>query len=456
MTKNCQMSDQPLPVPNIVGTIDDWNNRSQFRKYYKLTDNDIIYEIPFPDKLFFYFIEYIKDSGIESNYISHIPEEVRSNLKKYGMFEFPVSRLNNVDMTDRFNGKNYRIILSTDIFYASGHLQQFVFIVINKSDGKLSDIYDYLEHITQYGIKKHIGKKTFVYSVSSNTPFDINWNLVGNIKTRSLNTIYINQSIKDEILNDIQKFLSNECQIFFDKTGIPYKRCFLLYGLPGTGKTSLVRSLASHFEKNIAILKLKSSSLDDQQLYKLAQTIPPESILLIEDLDTTFSSQYGSECKDTTTFNNMVNRVTLSGILDLLDGMNSYEKQLIFITCNNVKVFNNMFMRAGRIDRIYEFKPLNKETAKQMLLNFIDNIPNSTLDEMASYIDDYGKMVPVELQTVLLENGNDLSKINHQLSKLTQEIKNRYHNLGTKCQDLFNNYYSGMYGFGDSYGMGYL
>ena len=27
------------------------------------------------------------------------------------------------------------------------------FIVINKSDGKLSDIYDYLEHITQYGIK---------------------------------------------------------------------------------------------------------------------------------------------------------------------------------------------------------------------------------------------------------------------------------------------------------------
>ena len=59
--------------------------------------------------------------------------------------------------------------------------------------------------------------------------------------------------------------------------------------------------------------------------------------------------------------------------------MNSYEKQLIFITCNNVKVFNNMFMRAGRIDRIYEFKPLNKETAKQMFLNFIDNIPNSTL-----------------------------------------------------------------------------
>ena len=76
MTKIVKMSDQPLPVPNIVGTIDDWNNRSQFRKYYKLTDNDIIYEIPFPDKLFFYFIEYIKDSGIESNYISHIPEKL--------------------------------------------------------------------------------------------------------------------------------------------------------------------------------------------------------------------------------------------------------------------------------------------------------------------------------------------------------------------------------------------
>lgn len=456
MIKSCQNADHQLSPPSIIGTIDDWNNRSQLRKYYKLTDSDILYEIPFPDKLFFYFTEYIKETGFESNYVSHIPDEVRSNLKKYGMFEFPVSRMNNVDMIDRFNGKIYRIILSTDIFYTAGHLQQFIFIVINNSIGNMSDIYKYIEHITKYGIAKNIGKKTFVYSVASNTPFDVNWNLVGNIKNRSLDTIYINQLIKDEILNDIQKFLSDECQSFFDKTGIPYKRCFLLYGLPGTGKTSLVRSLASHFEKNIAILKLKSSSLDDQQLYKLAQTIPPDSILLIEDLDTTFSGQYGSDCKDTTTFNNMVNRVTLSGILDLLDGMNSYEKQLIFITCNNVKVFNNMFMRAGRIDRIYEFKPLNIETAKKMLLNFIDNIPNSTLDEMATFIDDYGKMVPVELQTVLLENGNDLNKIHNQLSKLTQEIKNRYQNLGNKCQDLFNNYYSGLYGYGDSYGMGYL
>ena len=36
---------------------------------------------------------------------------------------------------------------------------------------------------------------------------------------------------------------------------------------------------------------------------------------------------------------NMMNRISFNGIIDILDGINSYDKQLIFITCNNTKSF---------------------------------------------------------------------------------------------------------------------
>ena len=47
------------------------------------------------------------------------------------------------------------------------------------------------------------------------------------------------------LLDDIKKFISPESEELYERLGVPYKRNYLLHDPPGTGKTSIIRSIAS-------------------------------------------------------------------------------------------------------------------------------------------------------------------------------------------------------------------
>ena len=63
--------------------------------------------------------------------------------------------------------------------------------------------------------------------------------------TKNLNNVILDKKNYDEIINDIKKFKSNKN--YYYRYGIPYKRCYYLYGLPGTGKTSLIKVIGKHY-----------------------------------------------------------------------------------------------------------------------------------------------------------------------------------------------------------------
>src|SRR6266851_8044284 len=72
-------------------------------------------------------------------------------------------------------------------------------------------------------------------------------------------------------------------------SGIPFRRGYLLYGAPGSGKTSIIHSLAGELGLDIYIISLSKTGLDDTALGSLISSLPEQCIAIMEDIDAAFT-----------------------------------------------------------------------------------------------------------------------------------------------------------------------
>ena len=169
-----------------------------------------------------------------------------------------------------------------------------------------------------------------------------NWQTSGSIKPRSLDSVILPKGVAEELLNDAKKFLTSAD--WYRSVGIPWHRGYLLYGKPGTGKTSLVGALAGELHMDLYLLNI-GSNLDDEKLAGLMADVPNHTIVLMEDVDCTMPTR-GDKDKQ---------GVTLGGILNCLDGIQSREGCMIFMTTNFVEKLDAAITRPGRVDKKIEF-----------------------------------------------------------------------------------------------------
>ncbi|GME92505.1 unnamed protein product [[Candida] boidinii] len=181
-------------------------------------------------------------------------------------------------------------------------------------------------------------------------------------KKRLLESVILDHNIKEEIVKDVEEFLSSG-KWYYDR-GIPYRRGYLLYGPPGSGKTSFIQALAGHLDYNIAILNISEPNLTDDRLAYLMNNIPERTILLLEDIDAAFNR------REQTTDKGYTSGVTFSGLLNALDGVSSAEEVLTFMTTNHPERLDPALLRPGRVD----FKSLIDNASdwqiEQMFLRF--------------------------------------------------------------------------------------
>jgi chaperone BCS1 len=195
-----------------------------------------------------------------------------------------------------------------------------------------------------------MGVRSYLYTYSDG------WDLVEAYAPRLLESVVLPAGEKEQIVADIEKFRSSKQR--YACLGVPYHRGYLFHGPPGTGKTSLVSALATHFGLSVYCVNL--TDLNDRTLMSAVNQVPANSLLLFEDIDCMKSGNArpssitnggkGSEVPEKKGNAAERNGVTLSGLLNVLDGFYAPSGVLFVMTTNQVEALDPAVLRPGRID----------------------------------------------------------------------------------------------------------
>lgn len=161
--------------------------------------------------------------------------------------------------------------------------------------------------------------------------------------------VLLEEQMKKEIFRSIDEFFLNEGE-FFKTYDLPYKRGILLYGAPGNGKTTLVKSIAGSTSAPVVYWQITEFTYSHtiKEVFSTVHKMAPV-ILVIEDIDS-------------------MPEESRSVFLNTLDGASSKEGIFLIGTTNYPeKIDPALINRAGRFDRAYEIKLPNKETRERYL-----------------------------------------------------------------------------------------
>ena len=250
---------------------------------------------------------------------------------------------------------------------------------------------------------------------------------------RPLSTVILNERVKGDLVNDIKDYLDPATRRWYANRGIPYRRGYLLYGPPGTGKSSLSMSLAGHFNVNIYIVSLNGVAATEETLAQLFNDLPRKCIVLLEDIDTaglthtresdgdskasknkdkdangpdseseTSSSSDSDDDSDATdgkkkdkgnskndassdkkgssrTKKDKAGRLSLSGLLNILDGVASQEGRLLIMTTNHIEKLDKALIRPGRVDMMVKFDRADRDMMEALFKSIFATLEGDSL-----------------------------------------------------------------------------
>ena len=259
--------------------------------------------------------------------------------------------------------------------------------------------------------------------------FDKLWITYNKILKRRMDTVYLRDNLLETIIDDVKKFQLPETAEKYHLLGRPYKRNYLFEGPPGTGKTTIICTIASELDMSIGILNF-NNNIDDNTFVRALQKLPDNCILVLEDIDCLFESRKSLD--------DHKNMITFGGLLNTLDGLMHKDKLLIFMTTNYKDKLDNALIRPGRIDKVYTFDFMDKGQIMKMFLKYFP-------DKESEFKEFYGILVKKNLVkniTPAIMQEYFFAKLEDQRYKedtdLLKSILKEHINNDKKYEDMFN------------------
>lgn len=175
-----------------------------------------------------------------------------------------------------------------------------------------------------------------------------------------LNKLYrLPNKATDLILDDISKFWTLEDT--YKKYNRIFRRNYLLYSAPGTGKTSLINLMCQELIEKYNGIVFSLTTAEELSLYvdavRRIRSIEPDRkiITIIEDIDTFITpDEYGMHDSNLDTY-----------LLNILDGNMKTDGVVTIATTNFIeRVATRYKNRPSRFDRVVEFPLPNDESRK--------------------------------------------------------------------------------------------
>lgn len=214
-----------------------------------------------------------------------------------------------------------------------------------------------LDEINNLAARKYAAERQPVFRMLSSWG---DWERLDDLPTRDLDSVILPDGQLQRLIADVGRFLGSESE--YVRRCVPWHRGHLYEGPPGTGKTSVARAIASHFGMDVWYLPLADVK-KDSQLLSVLNRIGPRSMLLLEDADVFHAA---------TQRNDDAGGLTLSGLLNALDGIATPHGLLTVLTTNTPEVLDHAVIRPGRVDVIEHFQLADAEQVGRLMSRWYD------------------------------------------------------------------------------------
>jgi chaperone BCS1 len=236
------------------------------------------------------------------------------------------------------------------------------------------------------------------------------WVPVTSRPSRPMSTIVLDPFQKARIIADINEYLLPSSRRWYATHGIPYRRGYLFHGPPGTGKSSLCFALAGLFGLDIYIISLLDPGLTEGDLILLFNHLPRRCVVLLEDIDSAGLNRdddpdaSSSKSKNPSTTDAKQTEISavaeiatelrrsrrrggggggtgdepkagisLSGLLNAIDGVASHEGRVLVMTTNFIETLDSALLRPGRVDMQIEFTLATKHQIREIFIRMFCN-----------------------------------------------------------------------------------
>ena len=211
---------------------------------------------------------------------------------------------------------------------------------------------------------------------------------------RHKDSVFLNDNIKETILNHTKKFFENKH--IYAQRNLTYKTGILLYGEPGTGKSTIANMIATEHKCNMVIIKMAQFSEIDTDF--IASTINADDltyIVLLEDIDCVIGDRE-SETED------LENKKNVNKLLQFLDSASSPSNVIFVATTNHIEKLDEAILRDGRFDLKVNITNINEKAAIQMCKSF--GIKDDTIiKRLFNENNIEGRINPAKLQNLILK-----------------------------------------------------